>query len=251
MERIKLCKGLSGYLLIFLASITWMGCGFQSRKYTQGHYWESWSKNHDIEPIPHAANVQNVNKEISASTEEYSVLLSDPISSSLGLNEIDHNDFSSHEKCIKLEKDTTIKGEKKEKIHYPNQKEAPKSLSQPIEEAKTHVKHYFWLNTLWAAIFGGLYAALLQSTGDVGSAISPLLFVLGFLMVITFFTFRMKWKVPYQSTSEELKSYRKFNEKEKWYKEFENRIFSIDFLIVMGVVITLFAWAAIGALGAG
>lgn len=247
----KLFNGFFPLILICIVGGLWTGCGFQSRKYTHGHYLESFRKNHTEEQTLNTADSQKGNKEISASTEEYSVLLSDPISSSLGLNENDHNDFSSHEKCIKLEKDTTIKGEKKEKIHYPNQKEAPKSLSQPIEEAKTHVKHYFWLNTLWAAIFGGLYAALAQSASEVGSAISPLLFVLGILMIVTFITFRMKWKTPYHDAAEELKSYRKFNEKEKWYKEFENRIFSIDFLIVIGVVITLFAWAAIGALGAG
>jgi len=39
-----------------------------------------------------------------------------------------------------------------------------------------------------------------------------------------------------------LRSYRKFNENEKWYRAFDNRVFSLDFLIVLSVLMTVFAF---------
>jgi hypothetical protein len=40
---------------------------------------------------------------------------------------------------------------------------------------------------------------------------------------------------------ENFKSYRKFNENEKWYKAFDNKVFSVDFLIGMGLIFILIA----------
>jgi hypothetical protein len=67
----------------------------------------------------------------------------------------------------------------------------------------------------------------------------------GLLMMLALLVFRNKWKNSYQLMSEEFRSYRKFNEKEKWYKAFESKIFSIDFLIGMALVLTIFAFGMV------
>jgi hypothetical protein len=62
------------------------------------------------------------------------------------------------------------------------------------------------------------------------------------LMLFTFLNFRSLWKKPYQSLSDGLRSYRKFNENEKWYRACDNRVFPLHFLIVLSVLMTVFAF---------
>jgi cation transport ATPase len=230
------------WVLCLVGCIAISSCGFQQRKYTHGHFWE-----HKHEPTTShpttaiSAMTENDRREDIAIHSDILIISDDVSSMPLVSDQVERSPENA-DLNLNVVKDTTIKGNKPARVDLPNQKEEPAGLNDHYKEAKKHVRRYSGISTFLFAAMVALYVSMTQSSGIYTESLYSGVVVAGLLMMLALLVFRNKWKNPYQRMSEDLRSYRKFNEKEKWYKAFENKLFSINFLIGMAVVFTIFAF---------
>jgi cation transport ATPase len=224
----------------------WMmitGCGFQQRKYTHGHYLDRWNEPTASHLSPNIPLMTE--NEIAGMTaiQNDTLIITDQKSSSplLSNNDQDASTISDFVLINDMIKDTTIKGNKTERVDLPNQKEEPSVLNEPYKEAKKHVKRFSGISAFLFAVMVALAVSMAQSSGIYEESLYSAMLIVGLLSLATLIFFRSKWKKPYQLMLENFKSYRKFNENEKWYKAFDNKVFSVDFLIGMGLIFILIA----------
>ena len=232
-----------GFLFVFFTS-----CGFQSRKYTHGHYgFDSKVHSRAVEMLSLTCQEGNIEK------DELSAIVKNDAEGVIGVGEegdqllvkeanVPVQSTMSDEQYESVGADTTIKGKNDQRIDLPNQSETPAILEEHFKKSKKYANRYFGVTGLLFAAMVGLQVAFSQSSSIYSSSLYLSMLVAYVLMLFTFLYFRGLWKKPYQSLSDGLRSYRKFNEQEKWYKALDNRVFSLDFLIVLSVLMTVFAF---------
>ncbi len=232
-------------ILCLVWCLAFTSCGFQQRKYTHGHFWENKYEPTVSPPSPVISAMSENNCREASDIHSDVVFITNEASSMPFVSE--QVELISENADMKMHgvNDTTIKGNKPARVDLPNQKEEPAGLNDHYKEAKKHARRYFGVSSFLFAVMVALYVSMTQSSSIYEESLYSGVVLAGLLMMLALLVFRNKWKNSYQLMSEEFRSYRKFNEKEKWYKAFENKIFSIDFLIGMALVLTIFAFGMV------
>lgn len=217
-------------------------CGFQQRKYTHGHYLDCCKDPTSTVISPSLSAMTEIPCIDFLEGNQVSKPMMDDLSSSVLATDQDSDEKQNRSMGSEIVGDTTIKGSKGNRVDLPNQSETPAILEEHLKKSKKYANRYFGVTGLLFAAMVGLQVAFSQSSSIYSSSLYLSMIVAYVLMLFTFLYFRSLWKKPYQSLSDGLRSYRKFNEQEKWYKAFDNRVFSLHFLIVLSVLMTVFAF---------
>ena len=222
------------FFILLLLHLT--GCGFQGRKYTTGHYWESGNKNEyekqneKPEKNENEKEKQNENEELKKNEnenenenekqKEEQIVIEPRIAS--------EEKFSNNIQ-IKTQEllDTIVPGQN----HSKSAEKIPSEILDPIELATQQIIPI----SLWSFLSFAMSAlGALLTMEEISVVAGPILMVISIFLLIRYFSKISKWSKKAFEIRKNLKKNLSQNPKPKWAPRVSNKIFFLDMLELIG-----------------
>lgn len=210
------------FFILLLLHLT--GCGFQGRKYTTGHYWETGTKNEYEKK--NEKQKENGNEELKKNEnenekqKEEQIVIEPRIAS--------EKKFSAN---IQLKTQELLDTIAPEQNHSLNSIKIPSEILDPIELATQQILPIgLWSFLSFAISAFGAYLTMEEISVEAGL----ILMVISIFLLARYFSKISKWSKKAFEIRKNLKKNLSQNPKPKWAPRVSNKIFLLDMLELIG-----------------